>query len=68
MSKQITLNIDPKTEALLEALREHFNASTRAEVIRKAIVLLELAREAQEKQSELAFVDQKGVTRRIILA
>lgn len=65
---QITLKIDPKTEAILEALRAHFNASTRAEVIRKAIALLELAMEAEQKNRELAILDDEdGSQRRILL-
>lgn len=65
---QITLKIDPKTAAMLEALKQHFNASTRAEVIRKAIVLLDLARDADEHERELVIIDDKdGTQRRILL-
>ncbi len=67
MDTQVTFKTDTRTIAMIEELKEHFNASSRAEVLRKALALLELAREAEEQDREMAVVDSKDTIRRILL-
>lgn len=37
-----SFNIDPKLDATLEGLKSHYGASSKAEVLRKAIALLNI--------------------------
>ena len=67
MDTQVTFKTDTRTIEMIEALKEHFKASSRAEVLRKALALLELAREAEEKDREMAVVDSEDRIRRILL-
>ena len=67
MDTQITFKTDSETIEMLEELKKHFRASSRAEVLRKALALLELAREAEQQDRELAVVDSEDMIRRILL-
>lgn len=42
-----TFNIDEKMGQALEELKEHFGASSKAEVLRKAVALLKIAQESE---------------------
>ena len=64
---QINFKVDARTIAMIEALKDHFRASSRAEVMRKALALLELAREAESENREMAVVDHEDKIRRILL-
>lgn len=54
----LTLNFDEKAERNLEALKKHYGATSKAEVIRKALVLLKIASEIEETEGEL--IARKG--------
>lgn len=66
---QINLRVDPETEAILDALRQHFRASSRAEVLKKGIRLLEMAKEVEERGGSMAFVEdaEGGIVKRFLL-
>ena len=67
MDTQVTFKTDTRTIEMIEELKKHFRASSRAEVLRKALALLELAREAEQEDRELAVVDSEDTIRRILL-
>ncbi len=64
---QTTFNFDRRTEQVIEALKVHFGATTKAEILRKALALLDLAREAEEEGRGVAILDEDGQPRRVIL-
>jgi hypothetical protein len=49
----LTLNLDEKAEKSINKLREHYGASSKAEVIRKALALLQVAAEIDSTNGEL---------------
>jgi Arc/MetJ-type ribon-helix-helix transcriptional regulator len=49
----LTLNLDRKAEKSIDALREHYGATSKAEVIRKALALLQVAAEIDASKGEL---------------
>jgi aminopeptidase N len=65
-----TFKFDERTERMIEQLKVSFNAPTKAEVMRKALALLELARQAKESNQSLAIVDKgtsvKGIQQILI--
>lgn len=58
-----TFNIDEKMGQSLEDLKEHFGASSKAEVLRKAVALLKIAMESEAADGSITIrkdnVDQK---------
>ena len=58
-----TFNIDEKMAQSLEDLKEHFGASSKAEVLRKAVALLKIAMESEAADGSITIrkdnVDQK---------
>jgi Arc/MetJ-type ribon-helix-helix transcriptional regulator len=48
-----SFNIDKQMDDKLEELKEHFGASSKAEVIRKAVALLNVAKEAEQGDGTL---------------
>ena len=58
-----TFNIDEKMRQTLEELKEHFGASSKAEVLRKAVALLKIATESEAADGSITIrkndVDQK---------
>ncbi len=53
-----TFNIDAKMDQTLEELKVHYGATSKAEVLRKAIALLNIAKDAEEQDGSL--VIKKG--------
>ena len=43
-----SFNIDERTDRTLEELKSHFGASSKAEIVRKAIALLNVAKDAEQ--------------------
>lgn len=64
---QTSFKFDRSTLDLLESLQKEFRASSKAEVMRKAIALLALVREARQDGSEFAVVKGDDVQRVKIL-
>ena len=58
-----TFNIDEKMSLALEELKIHFGASSKAEVLRKAVALLKIATESEAADGSIIIrkdnVDQK---------
>jgi hypothetical protein len=58
-----TFNIDEKMGQTLEELKDHFGASSKAEVLRKAVALLKIATESEAADGSIIIrkddVDQK---------
>ena len=48
-----TYNFDEKAIAVLERLRKHYGANSKAEVLRKAIALLNVASENEQEDGSL---------------
>jgi hypothetical protein len=66
-STQTTFKFDARTVAMIEQLKKEFGATTKAEVIRKALALLELARRAREQGGDIAVMDHEGRASRVLL-
>ena len=62
-----TFKFDAKTNKLLEQLREHYGASSKAEVLRKAIALLDIAAEAEEHNQQIVVESKDGTEKRQVL-
>ena len=59
-TKMITFTIDDNTEQLLERLKNALGKTSRAEVLRKAIALLDVATEAELEGGSIATLDSEG--------
>ena len=55
----ITVNLDEEMSTLVDELKQHIGASSKADVFRQALALLDLAVEAEEGDGSLAIVDDK---------
>ena len=62
-----SFKFNKKTSEVLENLREHYGASSKAEVLRKAIALLDIAAEAEDKKEQLVVESKDGQIRRQIV-
>lgn len=62
-----TFNFHPDTSATLKELQQHFKTASKAEVLRKAIALLEMAQEARERGGEMAVVDKDGNVHKVLM-
>lgn len=49
----LTLNLDKTAEETLQRLKNHYRVGSKAEVIRKALTLLDIASEIEETKGEL---------------
>lgn len=54
----LTLNLDKKAEKVIEQLKQHYGATSKAEVIRKALGLLQVVAEMESNQGE--FIARTG--------
>ena len=61
-----TFNIDEKMGQSLEDLKEHFGASSKAEVLRKAVALLKIAMESEAADGSIT-IRKDNVDQRIII-
>ncbi len=64
---QTSIRFDDRTESLLAELKEHYGASSKAEVMRKAVALLDAVRRARQDGEELAIVDGEQKVRKILI-
>ena len=62
-----TFKFDSRTNNVLEELREHYGASSKAEVLRKAIALLDIAAEAEDNNQQVVVVSPDGSDRRQVI-
>ena len=61
-----TFNIDDKMGQSLDELKEHFGASSKAEVLRKAVALLKIATESEAADGSI-IIRKDGVDQKIII-
>ncbi|HAC32967.1 MAG TPA: hypothetical protein DCF45_00455 [Gammaproteobacteria bacterium] len=62
-----SFKFDQKTSKVLENLRDHYGAASKAEILRKAIALLDIAAEADDKKQKLVIESEDGSTKREIV-
>jgi hypothetical protein len=51
-----SFNIDERTDRTLEELKTHYGASSKAEVVRKAIALLNVAKAAEQPDGSVVIM------------
>ncbi len=62
-----TFKFDSKTNQALEHLREHYGAASKAEVLRKAIAVLDIVAAAEEQDQFVVIESKDGKSKRQIL-
>ncbi len=62
-----TFKFDDKMEKTLDELQEYLNASSRAEVLRRAITLLRVVKESDEKNAGTVILREGDKEMQIIL-
>lgn len=67
MMKATSFKFDDKTTSLLDSLKESSHASSRTEVIRKALYLLDIAAKAQRESKQLVIKGADGEIEKEIL-
>ena len=66
--RAFTFAIDENTEQVVDSLKTKLGKTSRAEILRKAIALLEVATSAKEENNDIAIVDKEGkILHRIML-
>lgn len=64
---RITLDLHDETDELVVKLKHLFKSSSKADVFRKALALLDLAVEARENGGQIAIVDKDERVHKILL-
>lgn len=70
MSSLTTFKFDPKLVQTIEELKNSSSATSKAEIVRRAIALLKVVQEASERGEDLMLVKEDGdnkVRTRIVL-
>ena len=67
MSTLSTFKFDPKLTALIEELKDSSSATSKAEIVRRAIALYKVVQEAKERGEDLVLVGGDKSQTRIIL-
>ncbi len=62
-----TFNIDEKMDRTLEDLKEHFGATSKAEVVRRAIALLNVAKNAEQPDGSIVIKQQDDKEVRVVM-
>ena len=62
-----SFKFDAKTSKLLEDLQEHYGASSKAEVLRKAIAVLDVMAEAEDQDQQVIIESKDGAKRKQVL-
>lgn len=66
MSTLSTFKFDPKLTATIEDLKKATSATSKAEIVRRAITLLKVVQEAKDRGEELMLVKDDKQTRVIL--
>ncbi len=61
-----SFNLDKRTDRTLEQLKSHYGASSKAEVVRKAIALLNVVKGAEQADGSVVIKKQDGEIRVIV--
>ncbi|HEX9660977.1 MAG TPA: hypothetical protein VGB27_01720 [Candidatus Binatia bacterium] len=62
-----TFNVDERMEQSLEELKKHFGASSKAEVIRKAIALLKVVTDSEDADGSITIQKKDGKEQKLII-
>jgi metal-responsive CopG/Arc/MetJ family transcriptional regulator len=65
---QIVIKLAPNVVSELDELQRAFGATSRAEIVRKALGLLRLAQRAREQGGDIAIVLADGVPQKVLVA
>lgn len=65
---RLTLDVHDETDELVIRLKRIFKVSSKADVFRKALALLELAVEAREKGGHIAVVDKDERVQKVLIS
>lgn len=68
MSSPTTFKFDEKLTATLEELKDGTNATSKAEVVRRAIALMKVVQDAQKRGAEVVIRDDHGKDKVIVLS
>ncbi|KRG65641.1 hypothetical protein ABB26_03620 [Stenotrophomonas humi] len=68
MSSPTTFKFDEKLTSTLEELKDGTNATSKAEVVRRAIALMKVVQDAQKRGAEVVIRDDSGKDKVIILS
>ena len=63
-----SFSFDPKIVKLIDRLQDDLHASSRSEVLRRAITLLKLSKEAEKEGGELVIKSKDGREQRIVIS
>lgn len=67
-TKSFTFAIDENTAGVLDILKSKLGKTSRAEVVRKAIALLDVATTAKDEGNDIAIIDKEGnIVTKIVL-
>ncbi len=67
MANTTTFIVDDKSRKALEELRETINASSNAQVIRRALTLLQMAAKTTSKGGRIVLHEKDGREREVVL-
>jgi hypothetical protein len=62
-----SFNVDEKLDATLEMLKTHYSASSKAEVLRKAVALLKVVQENEQTDGSIIFRNAKNQEMKVIV-
>ncbi len=64
---QTSLNFDERTNRLLAELKGRYAAPSKTEVLRRALILLDEIRRAQDEGGEILLIDRDKNARRLLM-
>jgi hypothetical protein len=62
-----SFNVDEKLDATLEALKKHYGATSKAEVLRKAVAFLKVAQENEQGDGSIVIRNPNKKEVRVLL-
>jgi hypothetical protein len=62
-----SFNVDPKLDQTLEDLKKHYGASSKAEVLRKAVALLKVVRENEQPDGSVVIRTAQNRDMRVLV-
>jgi hypothetical protein len=62
-----SFNVDERLDATLEDLKKHYHASSKAEVLRKAVALLKVAQQNEQGDGSIVIRTPKNQEMRVLV-
>ena len=62
-----SFNIDPKMDQTLDKLKEHYGATSKSEILRKAVALLNVASRSEQSDGSVVLRQQDGQELKILI-